>query len=132
MRLLWKLTVASFKMYFRQREAIIWSFIFPLFVVSIFAFVRFDTLGTIRLGVVDESDGGSRDLLNDLMHVKTFETHLGSKDHELGELLKGERDLVLLIPPSGSDSCLRMRTKNACNRRRSGCWSCRGSWTSGF
>ena len=106
MRLLWKLTVASFKMYFRQREAIIWSFIFPLFVVSIFAFVRFDTLGTIRLGVVDESVDGSRDLLNDLMQVKTFETHLGSKEHELGELLKGERDLVLLIPSSGSDSLL--------------------------
>ena len=35
MRLKWKLTVASFKMYFRQREAIIWSFILPLFIVSI-------------------------------------------------------------------------------------------------
>jgi ABC-2 type transport system permease protein len=106
MRLKWKLTVASFKMYFRQREAIIWSFILPLFIVSIFAFVRFDSLGTIRLGIVDESEGGSMDLINDLMRVGTFETHLGSKDHELSELQKGERDLVLLIPPSvsGGDS----------------------------
>lgn len=100
MRVKWKLTVASFKMYFRQREAIIWSFILPLFIVSIFAFVRFDSLGTIRLGVVNESEGGSIDLLNDLMRVKTFETHLGSREFELGELQKGERDLVLVISPS--------------------------------
>src|SRR5512140_2396560 len=100
MRVTWKLTIASFKMYFRQREAIIWSFILPLFIVSIFAFVRFDSLGTIRLGVVDESDVGAADLLNDLMRVKTFETHLGSREFELGELQKGERDLVVAIPPS--------------------------------
>ncbi len=100
MRVKWKLTVASFKMYFRQREAIIWSFILPLFIVSIFAFVRFDSLGTIRLGVVDESEHGSRDLINDLLRVKTFETHIGSKDFELGELQKGERDLVLVISPA--------------------------------
>lgn len=106
MRVKWKLTVASLKMYFRQREAIIWTFILPLFIVSIFAFVRFDSLGSIRLGVVNESQHGSMDLLSDLMSVGTFETHLGSKEHELGELQKGERDLVLVIPPSiaGGDS----------------------------
>ena len=104
MRVQWKLTVASFKMYFRQREAIIWSFILPLFIVSIFALVRFDGLGTIRLGVVDESEDGSRDLLNDLMRVGTFETHLGSEDFELSQLQKGERDLVLVIPRSLSNN----------------------------
>lgn len=102
MRVKWKLTVASFKMYFRQREAIVWSFILPLFIISIFAFVRFDSLGTIRLGVVDESAGEESDLLHDLMRVKTFEVHLGSRDFEVGQLQKGERDLVLVVP--GGDS----------------------------
>ncbi|RPH31581.1 ABC transporter permease, partial [bacterium] len=100
MRLKWKLTVASFKMYFRQREAIIWSFILPLFIVTIFAFVRFDTLGSIRLGIVDESGGKSADLLNALKQVETFKTDQGSKEIELRELQKGERDLVLVISPS--------------------------------
>ncbi len=100
MRITWKLTVASFKMYFRQREAILWSFILPLFIVSIFAFVRFDTLGSIRLGIVDESGGTSADLLRALRQVETFKTDEGSKELELGELQKGERDLVLVISPS--------------------------------
>jgi ABC-2 type transport system permease protein len=100
MRVTWKLTVASFKMYFRQREAILWSFILPLFIVSIFAFVRFDTLGSIRLGIVDESGGTSADVLRALRQVETFKTDEGSKEWELGELQKGERDLVLVISPS--------------------------------
>jgi len=106
MRVKWMLTLASFKMFFRQREAIIWSFILPLFIVSIFAFVRFDSLGRIRLGIVDESGGRSADLLNALEQVETFRTDLGSRETELEELERGERDLVLVISGSvpGDDS----------------------------
>jgi ABC-2 type transport system permease protein len=106
MRVILKLTVASIKMYFRQREAIIWSFILPLFIVSIFAFVRFDGLGTIHLGIVDESGGIGSDISNALRNVETFKTDAGSRDHELAELQKGERDLVFVIPPTlgGGDS----------------------------
>jgi ABC-2 type transport system permease protein len=102
MRVKWKLTVASFKMYFRQREAIIWSFILPLFIVSVFAFVRFDSLGSIRLGIVDESNGGSADLLAALKKVETLKTDEGTREFELAELKKGERDLVLVLSPTAA------------------------------
>ena len=106
MRLKWKLTVASIKMFFRQREAIIWTFVLPLFIVCIFGFVRFDGLGSIRVGIVDESGGAGTDLVNDLKKVGTFKTDAGSRDMEVGELQKGERDLVLVLSPSyaGGDS----------------------------
>jgi ABC-2 type transport system permease protein len=99
MRVRWQLTIASFKMYFRQREAIIWSFILPLLIVTVFAFVRFDTLGSIRLGVVDESGSGA-DLLAALTQVETFRIEEGTRESELAELKKGERDMVLFITPA--------------------------------
>ncbi len=102
MRLWWKLTVASLKMFFRQREAIIWSFILPLFIVSIFGFVDFDNLGTIRLGIVDESGGTSTDLIRALSQVGTLKTTEGPRAEELEALREGERDLVLVLPPWGA------------------------------
>ena len=98
MRRTWKLTVASFKMYFRQREAIIWSFLLPLFVIVLFSFVRFNGMGSITLGVVDESGGGGKELGEDLQKIPALKLNEGTKESELVELEKGERDLVLVVP----------------------------------
>ena len=49
MRLIASLTLASLKMYFRQKEAILWSLILPLFMVLVFGFLNFD--GSGRLSV---------------------------------------------------------------------------------
>jgi ABC-2 type transport system permease protein len=96
MRLQWKLTVASFKMYFRQREAIIWSFVFPLLIVVLFSFVHFNGIQRIDLGVADESAGAR--FLDSLRHLPAFKITEGGRTAELAELEKGERDLVLVIP----------------------------------
>ena len=45
MRLLAILTLASAKMFFRQREAILWTLILPLFLIGLFGFIRFDGTG---------------------------------------------------------------------------------------
>jgi ABC-2 type transport system permease protein len=100
MRLKWKLFIASLKMLFRQREAILWSLLLPLFMIVLFSFVRFDGMGRIDLGVVNEAGEKSAKLLASLKHVKTLELHEGEKDAEMRALEKGERDIVLVIPPS--------------------------------
>ncbi|MEK7251562.1 MAG: ABC transporter permease [Bacteroidota bacterium] len=98
MRLKWKLFVASLKMLFRQREAVLWSILLPLFMILLFSFVRFDGMGRIDLGLVNEAGEKSAKLIASLKDVKTLKLHEGSKEAELKELEKGEREMVLVIP----------------------------------
>ena len=98
MRIKWMLTLASTKMFFRQREAILWTVLFPLLVVVLFGFVRFGGAGRIDLGVVNEAGAAGADLLSRIRTVRTFEISEGTRESEMAELGKGERDLVLIIP----------------------------------
>jgi ABC-2 type transport system permease protein len=97
MRIKWMLTVASMKMFFRQREAILWTLLFPLLVVILFGFVRFNGVGSIDLGVVNEAGAQGADLLTRIRTVRTFTVREGTRESEMAELAKGERDLVLII-----------------------------------
>jgi ABC-2 type transport system permease protein len=98
-RMLWTLTVASMKMYFRQKEAIIWTILFPLFVIILFGFVRFDGIRKLDLGVANEGGAEGAAFIARLRDVRTLSVIEGSPDGELAQLAKGERALVLLIPP---------------------------------
>ncbi len=98
MRIQWMLTLASLKMFIRQREAILWTILFPLLVVILFGFVRFNGVGKIELGVVNEAGAQGADLLSRIKAVRTIEVSEGTRDSEMAELGKGERDLVLIIP----------------------------------
>ena len=98
MRMKWVLTLASLKMFFREKEAVFWTLFLPLFMVVLFGFVRFDRLGTIELGFVDLSGGKASGILTDLTSIKTIKIHQGKQDDEFRSLQKGERDLVLVIP----------------------------------
>jgi ABC-2 type transport system permease protein len=98
MRLKWKIFVASLKMFVRQREAIIWTLLFPLFMIFLFGFVKFDGMGRLDLGVVNEAGPGGTRLIQSLKGVKTLKIKEGEKREEMIQLEKGERDMVLDIP----------------------------------
>ncbi|HTR99128.1 MAG TPA: ABC transporter permease [Bacteroidota bacterium] len=98
MRVIAKLTVASFKMFFRQREAILWTLLFPLLIVVLFGFVRFNGLGSIALGIVNDAGPAGAELIARIRAVRTFDVTEGTREAERAELAKGERDLVLVIP----------------------------------
>ena len=66
------LTIASMKMFFRQREAILWTLLFPLLVVVLFGFVKFNGLGKIDMGVVNEAGPQGEELLSRIRAVTTF------------------------------------------------------------
>ena len=53
MRLFRSVTIASLKMYFRNRQAIFWSLFFPLLIMVIFGLLDFDRYNPPRVGVVD-------------------------------------------------------------------------------
>lgn len=97
---------ASFKMFLRQREAIIWTILLPLFMIFLFSFVKFDGLGRVTLGIVNHSPNGA--LIDKLAAVQALRISMGEEEEELAALKKGERALVLVVPasfqPLGSDS----------------------------
>jgi ABC-2 type transport system permease protein len=96
MRLKLKLLAACTKMFFREREAVFWTFFFPIFMIVMFGFVRFDSLGRVETGLVNS--GGNADAIQTLKKIETIRIHEGSKDSELEALKKGERDLVVVVP----------------------------------
>jgi ABC-2 type transport system permease protein len=97
-RLKWKLMVASMKMFFRQREAILWTFLLPLFMITLFGFVKFDGLGRVDLGVSGSGGGRYPRLFQALQAISTLRVTEGGKEAEMASLQKGERDLVLVVP----------------------------------
>lgn len=98
MRITWKLAVASLKMFFRQREAILWSMLLPLFMVFLFGFVKFGGLGTIDLGVVNDAGADGDSLITRLQGVHSLRVLVGEREAELAKLSLGERDLVVVLP----------------------------------
>lgn len=98
MNMLWTMTVASLKMYLRQREVVIWAFFFPLLLLSLFGFIRFDGVGTLDVGVVNEGRGQGAALVERLRSVSMLALTEGPVAAERALLTAGERDLVLLIP----------------------------------
>lgn len=98
MRLKLKLMAAAFKMFIRQREAIIWTMILPLFMIFLFSFVKFDGLGHVAIGIVNHSQDTT--LVNSLRPIQALRISEGREDDELALLKKGDRAMVLVIPAS--------------------------------
>ena len=100
------LTVASLKMWFRDRQAIFWTFFLPLVLMVIFGVINFGDLAAVDLGVVDEANNqASRDLAANLEKIESFDLfNNGTKDQEIEALSDGERDLVLIIPQNFAGS----------------------------
>jgi ABC-2 type transport system permease protein len=103
MRLKAVLTIASLKMFIRQREAILWTLILPLFIVFLFGFVDFDGVGKLHVGLVNESADSAEELEAALRDVKALEVWTGERDVEMAELGRGERDLVVVLEENTAD-----------------------------
>jgi hypothetical protein len=81
MRLKLKLFAACLKMFFREREAVFWTFFFPIFMIVMFGFIRFDSFGRIETGVVNS--GGNAESIQPLKKIEAIRLHDGSQDSEL-------------------------------------------------
>ena len=99
MRLLWTLTLASTRMYLRQREAIIWSIILPLFVIFLFGLVNFDGTTHVSVGVVNEAGPAASPLVERLKAIDALKVREGPRDEEFQAMHRGERDMLLFIGP---------------------------------
>ena len=97
----WVLTLASLKMWYRDRQAIFWTFFLPLVLMVIFGILNFGNLGAVDLGVVDLAQNeASRRLIGDLGEIESLDVATGNNEtEERLALSEGDRDLVLVIPP---------------------------------
>jgi ABC-2 type transport system permease protein len=99
MKMTWIMTVASLKMYLRQKETVIWAFFFPLLLLGLFGFIRFDGVGTLHLGVVNAAGTNGAPIVERFRHVSALEVFEGMEEAERAQLMVGERDLLVIIPP---------------------------------
>ena len=104
MRILWKMTIASLKMYLRQREGIIWSFLLPVLIIVLFGFVRFGGLGHMHVGLVNEAGERGTPVVDALRRVTSIELIEGSRQTRMAALESGALDVVLVIPDTFSIS----------------------------
>ncbi len=98
MKQTWVMTVAALKMYLRQRETVIWAFFFPLLLLGLFGFIRFDGVGTMHLGVVNAAGANGVAVVERFRHVSALEVSEGTEEAERAQLMVGERDLLVIIP----------------------------------
>ena len=94
------LTVASLKMYFRDRQALFWSLLLPLVFMVIFGLMNFGSLGRVDLGVVDLADNAeSQGVVSALEGIDVLDVSR-EPDRESGRAAveQGDRDLALVIP----------------------------------
>lgn len=106
MRVTYSLTVASLKMYFRNRQAIFFSLFIPLLIMVIFGLLDFDRFSGAEIGIVDQAENDtSRSVIQILSNRPDdlVKVEVGTLQAETERLEDGEIDVMVVIPPGFSD-----------------------------
>ncbi len=107
------LTIASLKMYYRNRQAIFWTLVLPLMFIVIFGLLNFGAFSTVSMGLVDEADTTASEILRDVLEGMeesgesdegVIELSIGSRDSELQALEDGDRHIVIIVPEDFGES----------------------------
>jgi ABC-2 type transport system permease protein len=96
-----KLLLAEIKQFVRERSALAWTFLFPIFFILIFGaiFGGQDTT-TFSIGLVMEDNSpAAQGLVTAFQQVPAFELHNDSRTVELQALENGDRSAVVVITP---------------------------------
>lgn len=90
------LTIASIKMLVRNRQALFFTLIMPLFIMLIFGYIGFDKPQLIDVGLVDTGANQTAAIFfKQINGFPNFTIHQGSLAGELAQLDQGNRAVVL-------------------------------------
>ncbi len=107
MKLYIALTVASLKMYFRNRQALFWALFFPMLIMLIFGIMNFDRFNPPNIGIYDAAENdASRDLIEALrgtVDQQVLNVSTGTRDEVLDQLNFGGTHAIILIPENFGD-----------------------------
>lgn len=102
MKIYLALTVASLKMYFRNKQALFWALFFPLLIMIIFGVMNFDGFNSPNVGVYDAADNdASRALIQALGKSgdqELLDISMGSVEEIRNELEFGGSRAAIEIP----------------------------------
>ncbi|HYM50378.1 MAG TPA: ABC transporter permease [Candidatus Limnocylindrales bacterium] len=95
------LTWSALKAYLRSWQALFFSLLVPILIMAIFGLLNFGGSAlAVDVGVVDDAHNQvSQFVLQNLRTVKAVKLHTGSLGEERAALIKGDRALVVVLPP---------------------------------
>jgi len=95
---MFKLGKSFFKMFIRNRQAMIWSFAFPVIMMIIFGNMFRGSM-KVDVGVVDKANNkASQQLVENMEKVDVLVLHKGSEEDEKDQLSKGKLSYLIVIP----------------------------------
>ena len=93
------LTIASLKMFFRNRQAVFFSFTMPLIIMVIFGILNFDSFATVDVGVVDDAKTpASEALVQALESNPALDARRIPRLEAISDLEEGHLDFLAIIP----------------------------------
>lgn len=93
------LTIASLKMYFKNKQAIFFSVLFPLLTMTIFSLIGFDKPQTFDIGLVSNAPRPqTQQFVSQLKSFEVFKIEEGTLEAEMKKLREGDLVAVLNVP----------------------------------
>ncbi len=94
------LTVASLKMYFRNRSAMFFSLFFPIMFIVIFGLLFQNTTSSFKIDITNRSNTElSKQFESALKKIPAFKVKSVSEEQAAKDLNKNDTDLAVTIPP---------------------------------
>lgn len=95
-----KFTLASIKMFFRNKQGLFWSLFLPILIMVIFGLMNFGDASKSNMAIVDQAKNQqSKTLISNLQKVDIISvTQYDNENDAKAKLEKGDLDLVMVIP----------------------------------
>jgi ABC-2 type transport system permease protein len=95
----YKLTIAAIKMLVRNRQALFFTLIMPLFIMLIFGYIGFDKPPVIDVGLVTHTPtAATQQFVDELKNFPSLTIHTGTLADEQAQLNQGNLSVVFDIP----------------------------------
>lgn len=100
MNTIYLLTLSSIKMFVRNKQALFFTLVTPIIIMTIFGLLAFDRVPKVNLGVAITAPPtpGTEQFVEQLESVPAFSVTVGTEFAEREALEQGERSAVLIIP----------------------------------
>jgi ABC-2 type transport system permease protein len=100
MQTLFKLTLASIKMFYRNKQALFFTLVMPLIIMGIFGLIGFDRVPKLDVGLAVSGipNQATMQFIEELKKVEIFELSISIEPQERQALEKGDRVAVFILP----------------------------------
>jgi ABC-2 type transport system permease protein len=96
----WALTGATLKMWFRDKQALFFTFLLPILFMLLFGVLNFGDFGSVKLALIDQAQNeASKGFITGLKRIESLDIKQGeSIDKERDTLNDGKLDMILTLP----------------------------------